>query len=208
MGIQEFSPVSKTAAIRVLPTTLAGAVEVDQAAKEARPAGRSSPRCHEDAEPRERVVQRATREWRAHWRAAFTSTSFPLQMRVSAHGLRIRRSEGSTPPGAITSPHRRHRAVAFPVNRSERSGDHSAVMIIAWSMSPAGQVENAARPSSKAVSTRPGSLAPCPPDVAARPGVARCLARVDDTAGEPRALSFSVRLAGTPERPSQSMMSL
>jgi hypothetical protein len=35
-------------------------------------------------------LQRATREWRARWRAAPTSTSFPRQIWASALGLRIR----------------------------------------------------------------------------------------------------------------------
>jgi len=36
------------------------------------------------------LLARLTREWRAHWRAAFASNSFPLQIGPSASSLRIR----------------------------------------------------------------------------------------------------------------------
>jgi hypothetical protein len=47
---------------------------------------------HEDVGRRnvECSVRRATREWRAHWRAALRSISSPLQIDTSASSLRIR----------------------------------------------------------------------------------------------------------------------
>jgi hypothetical protein len=70
----------------------AGAAQVEQAAKNATT---PAPRARRELRGRQSLqlapsLAQLTREWRPHWRAAFTSTSFPLQIGTLASSLRIR----------------------------------------------------------------------------------------------------------------------